>query len=241
MDLKIRVLAIAIGLGCFAATASAVTTTDATFNSVSPGATFNYNLNGSGGSTTAGTFNWTGTSGGSINLGNFTAFCIELTQTISTGSNYAYNVDPLQNGPNPNPMGSTKATEIEELWAKYFSSIFIGTPAQQQQNAAAFQICVWDLEYGSVLSTTSSLDLASGTFYATNLSDPDVVQAQTQLAYIASLGGTGAVANLVALDNPSNQDMVTASPAVPEPVTASLSTLGLGGLILLALRRRRHA
>ena len=251
MRFSIKALAIAAVIGSLAAGASATTTLNATFNGVSPGANFNYSFDGSSTSTTAGTFNWTSVTGGSVNYGAFTAFCIDLTQNISTGGTYLYNVDPLQNGPTPGTdtgghgvngaMGATKAGELDELWGRYFNNILVGTTAQQQQNAAAFQIAVWDIVYGTGLNLTNN----SANFHATNGSDPDVVQAQTELN---SLNGLGPMANLVALDSSTNQDMVMspsgtqpAGGAVPEPMTAGLSALGLGGLLLAALRRRRVA
>ena len=245
----IKALAAALAIGVTSAGALASSTVNATFNSVSPGESFNYSLDGNGESTTAGVFNWTSVAGGTTNLGAYNAFCIELTQTINYGGTYLYNIDPLSNGPTPGydtggngingPMGATKAGDVEELWGRYYTNIFTGSSAQQQVNAAAFQIAIWDIVFGS------NLNLASGNFHATNLSDPAVVLAQSELN---SLTGTGPMANLIALDNSSAQDMVTtttpvvpAGGSVPEAGTTGTAALGLAGLTLAALRRRKVA
>jgi hypothetical protein len=242
----ITLLTVAAAMNCLAGTSFA-TTVNATFSTVSPGETFNYTLDGTSESTSAGVFNWTSVAGGTNNFGSFDAFCIELTQTINYGGTYLYNIDPLANGPTPGldtggpntsgPMGAMKASQLSELWGRYFNTISTGSPAQQNVNAAAFQIAVWDIVFGSNLSLTQ------GYFVADNPSDADVVLAQS---WLNGLNGTGPMADLVALDSPTDQDMVTAVPggpsditaAIPEAATSVTGLLGLGVLALLAARRR---
>jgi hypothetical protein len=240
-----RLLTTAAAIG-WLATAAYATTVKATFNSVAPGESFSFTLDGVDESTSAGVFNWTSVPGGMANLGSFDAFCIELTQDVNYGGTYVYNIDALQDGPTPGtdtggpgvngPMGPAKAAQISELWGRYFNSIFTGSPAQQNINAAAFQIGVWDIVFGSKLS------LAEGNFVADDVSDPSVILAQS---WLNSLDGSGPMANMVALDSPTNQDMVTAVPgplfiiSVPEAATGITGILGLAALVMLAACRRR--
>lgn len=199
----------------------------ATFNGVNPGqgvGALETSLGSIG--TTAGVFNWTRTGGTHVGAptGNFTSFCIELNQNISTGNSYTYNVINLADAPNPglpvpgvNGMGAAKASDIKKLWAAYRSSVVGAT------TAAAFQVAVWEIVYET--TSTYSVSNGSGNFYLTNAAGV-VAQANT---WLSSLGSLTAEANLAALSNDDYQDQVVAVP-LPPAVLAGMGLMTVMGV-----------
>ena len=110
------------------------------------------------------------------------------------------------------PMGSTVATDIEKLWAAYYS------PTMDSQDAAALQVAIWeDMANNSGGNTGGSYTLSvSG-------NDPVTGDASTMLD---SLPDLTAEANLIALVDDGQGYVV-----VPEPTTAGCFLLGLGALV----------
>lgn len=170
----------------------------------------------------AGRFNWHGTLTNPVGLqGNFAAFCIELTQSVSIGSTYSsYDAIQLAAAPQPAaspyaPMGVDDARRISDLWEKQYSKL---TTAN---DFAAFQLCLWEIVYDS------GENLSSGNFRMRN---NNTVRNLGQ-SWLDDINDNAPVAPyLYALSSPHKQDML-----VPTPGAAGLMALG----VLVAVRRKR--
>lgn len=229
-----RLWAMGLAIVLTAATANAATL-DVTLNNVSPSQTFGYSTNGGSSykSTKAGVFNWTRTGGSHVGdpVGNFRSFCVELTQNISPGSSYTYDVVAVEDAPNDgfaSGMGTAKAALLSELWGRFYSPLF------DADQAAAFQVSVWEIVYDG------GVDLAAGSFQAQSLATGFVTLSQT---WLNVLDGTGAMANLGAMTNPNRQDHIYELPTptneqIPAPAAATAGLMGLG---LLGIGRKRRS
>jgi len=217
---------IAVAITC--GSALAVDTVRATFNSVSPSVSCEFSTN-SGGSwtgTLAGSMNWTrdnvtpGTYSGL--QGSFSSFCIEVTQHVAFGGTYTYDVTMTPNAPTPDinfnlPMGNTKASQLSELFGRYYSSLAGNT------DFGAFQMAVWEIVYDTGTS------VSNGVFQIRN-AVPSETLANT---WLGSLDGSGPLmGGLFALSNREAQDQIVPAPGV-------LALAGAGGL--LVTRRRRSS
>ncbi|HMN40799.1 MAG TPA: hypothetical protein PKE29_08115 [Phycisphaerales bacterium] len=195
-----------------------------TFNGVSPSKTLSVSQN-SGSSysnLTSGKFNFTGAANAPTNLqGDFSAFCIQLSQSISSGNSYSdFDTTALASAPVPGTsMGAAKAALVSELWGRNRAGLSTST------QYAAFQLAIWEIVHDSGLSLTG------GTFRASSSSTR--TQAQT---WLNQLDGTGPMASLYALTSPTRQDFVVPMPPIPAPGAAGL---GFAALTLAARRRRR--
>ena len=154
----------------------------------------------------------------------FLAFCLE-PDVLLTPFNNPYAVKSLATA-----GYSAVSNAVSELWGRYRSQV------TNDSTAAAFQVALWEIVYGS-----SDKNLATGDFKLTNTSA--IVQ-NTAQGWLDTLDGTGPMAReLVALqDNGkglNKQDLLTQG-QVPEPGMLGLLAAGLAGLGLARRRARRH-
>lgn len=155
-------------------------------------------------------------------------WCIELTQSITQGSNYNYTTTDLT-AANPSWAG-----RLQELIAQNYQTVL---SAANSITSAAMQLAIWEVVYEPA---SSALNLSNGNFRA-GTTDSDSIaaknMAQGWLDNLSSSADTGKY-KIVMLTSGSAQDLVTVLPT-PIPAAALLfgSALGLGGL----LQRRRRA
>jgi hypothetical protein len=179
-----------------------------------------------------GVVNWTGSPTNAPALrGAFTTFCLELTQDISPGATYVYNLVAMDNAPKPGSaatggpggMGATKASEIRQLWTGFHSSI-----GSDGTKAAAFQLAIWKIEcdWGTGPAAT---DLTTGNFRASG-NNSATSQASTWLTNLTQ-NQYAPDPSLMAMSSPSYQDQLV---AVPMPAPPGIVLGGSGLVVLLA-------
>jgi hypothetical protein len=145
------------------------------------------------------------------------SFCIDVSRQIYAGqtfNDYSYTDLSLAPLAPAGPMGLAAATDIEKLWAAYYS------PSMNNQDAAALQVAIWE-------------DVAAkvGTYSITvSGNDPVTNEAANMLSNLDNLA---AQADLQGLVSPDGQNYVVPVPdtePVPEPTTAGCFLFGLGVL-----------
>lgn len=219
-SLSLAVSAVAALALAAVATATPVTVT---YNGVSPSRTVSLSKN-SGGSYsnyTVGQSNLTGDVSNPADLrGAFTAFCIDINQSISNGSTYTnFNTAALQDAPIPtSPMGAAKADQIAQLWFNERSIL------SSSDSYGAFQVAIWEIV------NDSGLSLTGGAFRAASGSVRTLAQ-----SYLDKIDGVGGRASLYAISSATKQDFVV--PLIPAPGAATLGLMGLG----MAARRNRRS
>ncbi|MGP8055607.1 MAG: PEP-CTERM sorting domain-containing protein [Limisphaerales bacterium] len=147
------------------------------------------------------------------------SFCIDVANINNNNPFTDYYYSALSAAPlaPSGPMGPTAETDIEILWAQYFS------PTMGNQDAAALQVAIWD-----VIAANASPSYIV-TVNNNDLMDPIYGEAQTMIANIPSFAGTPAdLVALVGPDGPAGEQTYVV--AVPEPATVGCFLLGLGAL-----------
>lgn len=150
-----------------------------------------------------------------------TGFCIDPWHwSGSTVQNYTS--ETLGSGPKaPGPMGAAAATQIEQLWAAFYSD------SMSNVNAAAMQLEIWSIVDNAVPGATYSL-------ISIDSSSAAVMAEMQVMANFLSSNPDAATADLIAVTGPG-QDYVIRN--IPDG-GATLCLLGLSLVGVVALRKR---
>jgi len=235
-------LAIAVALGASAAaSADSVTLTFLGFgNPTSTGVRYNSNLSWDARSATnyspitVGSHRW------SVYGQERTTFCTQLFEGVTVGNSYTFNyVSPsmVPDGDDPytapGPMGSVKATLVQDLYRRYYSGL------NGAVSVGAFQIALYEITHENLTATTASdavaqLALDKGAFQAGKTGGL-YASAASMLAASLGVGGFGSLGNnLIGLTNPTAQDQLLVVPVGAPAILAGLGLVGVG-----LLRRRK--
>lgn len=202
---------VAVGALGLAQAASAATLT-ATFNNVGPYNSVSASTDGAANFSgfASGLMNWTKTGGDYAGVnGNFTTFCIELTEHVSNGGSYTYNIVSTDLAPTSlGGMGLAKAAELSELFGRFYA----GLDFDNSDDMTAMQLSVWNIVYDG------DHTLAAGPFQVSN-GGAYFGLAQSMLG---ALDGTGPHASLLAMAAVGVQDQI-----IPEPASLVLLAAGL--------------
>jgi len=165
-------------------------------------------------------FHLTGTPG----LGEFVAFCVELTQRLQNPQDYNIN---------PNLFSASKAADISKLFGSALMGGKMETVFDTAAEAAGFQIALWEVVY----ETGSSYDMASGSFKAWGFDNNAALSAAVNDKAKDYLDGmaNAPMPVLLFLENDDYQDLVT---VVPLPAAGFLLAFGVAGLGLAGRRKK---
>ena len=190
---------------------------------------------------------------GSTGYGQILGFCVEINEGFPDDP-IAYDVVDPTSVPEESPPGNMSANQsamMQDLFRRYYSTtVDRGSSSwtDYQNNAAAFQLVVWEISHENFSSADlagmqAELNIDEGAFVVTDATNGDAGAATTVSTLagnmIAALGGGGwqSYGNLLGASNGSsgsddNQDFLF---VVPSPAIA-----GLAGLGLVGMRRRRR-
>jgi hypothetical protein len=232
---KIAFHALALAAALFPASFAAADTVTATLNNCGPAEIVTVHYDGQNlGQGYAGFINWTATasSGSTAPTGNFSTFCIDLTQDIYIGSGYSFTITDMTSAPDPTPptfggpgMGPTNAQDITNLYAEQYSSI-----GSDSDKAAAFQIAIWEMLY----ETGTLGDITSGNFYVTGQNSNVTTLADDYVTAALGAGNLTFSNEILAMSSSTAQDQLFIGPPNPQyaPVVPTPAAL-IGGIPLL--------
>lgn len=222
--LKIAFAALtAIGLSAAASQASTITIDYQ--NASNPFGSDNYyvpvkvDATGFDGNVRAGQFAMT-----SDDIGDFLAFCFELTQTLRNGQSYDFA---------PTALAESVRDNVDRLFSSAYDLV------TDSLSAAGFQVALWEI----VGDTSTGFDLTSGNFAAMDLVSGGGSVVATAQGYLDGL--SSAPMGLYQIDylvSATSQDLVTASPTpVPVPASGLLLISGFAGIAGLRRIKKRAA
>lgn len=161
-------------------------------------------------------------------------------QQYTPSTNLVLPVTDVSPGPDSyTAFTSNQKAAIQKLFNVFYS------PTLSAVESAGFQLALWEVEHDTPASGTASYDLGGGNFQATNVVDsangnaPAAAVVTAANGYLTNFQTAANTGNwvLTQWSNANSQDFISAQ-AVPEPTTALLISLGLGGLLV---SRRRQA
>jgi len=166
-------------------------------------------------------------------------YCVQLLQGLTVNDCYTFEVKAVEDVPNgpgaPGPMGAMKASMMENLYKRYWSTAQAGG----NTSAAAFAMLVWEISHenfdaGDAVSALSQMSLTTGAFQMQDQAGDGVFDLATSwINEMVTAGTIKSFPNLIGLSNPTKQDHLM---VVPVPAPAVLAGLGLLGV---ARGRRR--
>ena len=164
-------------------------------------------------------------------LGDFVAWCLDVGANIFTGdsSQYKETSDPFANSLT---LGQPTITNITRLFDQYYDPSAGSNVLNDTTQATAFQTTLWKLVYGE--------DLEISNF---NPSGASVLSSEMYDFVTNTENDIARVWNLTFLESTADsrsQNLVTAT-VIPLPAAGWLLVTGLGGLALVARRRKSAA
>jgi hypothetical protein len=234
---------------CLSAAPVAADTVNLTFDKTTKSAAVSVKVNGTSVTGTPGPYYWHESSppSGSPYPNPTTTFCVELTQSISTGNTYTYTATALASQAG---VTATEATLIEKLYGAHYDTAWNSSSFAGSDASTAFQLALWKLVYDQ----GSNLSLSSGKFTVTSASSNATNLAQQWLNGLSSVSNTAFDTNfagyqLLWLSNSYKQDQLTLLPpqtitppppphGVPAPAGLVLGLIGAGCLFGRTMRRR---
>ena len=172
--------------------------------------------------------------------GRVKTFCVELNEGFEDGD-LVYTATDLGGVPEHQPPGNmtmAKQVIMQDLYARWYDSIFTHSFTEMNDVAAAFQLLVWEISHESFTSETDAssgvaeMSLSAGAMAATDFGGSAVSALVQDMIDSLGDGGFRADYRVLGLTNPDSQDMLI---VVPSP-----AVIGLAGLGLVGLRRRRR-
>ena len=164
-------------------------------------------------------------------LGDFVAWCLDVGANIFTSSpsQYKETSEPFANSLT---LEQSAITNITRLFDKYYNPGAVSSVLNDDKQATAFQTTLWKLVYGDDLtisnfSPSGANDLSSDMFDFVTDTDNAIARVWN-LTFLESTA------------NPRSQNLVTAT-VIPLPAAGWLLVTGLGGLALVARRRKSAA
>ena len=175
---------------------------------------------------------------GSGGLGNFVAFCVDLTKVLANGQTYT--------SASVSNFGNTVDTNISKLFSSAYSGI------NSRIKGAAFQVALWEI----ISDTGRGYNLGAGAFSVQSAAYSAAVINQASQYLNGLAGATVGAYTLSYLNSGTSQNIVTVAnvpgspvtppvrpgpPISPVPVPAGLGLLGLALASLAMARMRRKA
>jgi hypothetical protein len=155
--------------------------------------------------------------GGNVTVYN--AFCVDPFHWALPGPISGYNIVPLVGAPKaPGTLNAATATDIEDLWAEFYS------PSMSSASAAGLQIAIWELVSSNAIAS-GALPANEGFSLTPGQSD---FGASLDLASLSTY--TGPTPSLLALTGPGQDYLISPVPDGGE--TFVLLALAAGAMIL---------
>lgn len=219
--MKMTPYILAAGIVTFACGAAHAGTVTAMLESVSPRQAVKIYFPGGNATVYAGKLNWErsqsnpGTHSMDVLNPEFSSYCIDVYQSVAVNQSYTFDVIDDELG---FPMDLARAEKLAKLWGGYADE------ATTNDNAAAFQLAVWNIVYDNDAS------VSAGTFKTTTAGN-FVATADSWLSALETYEGP--IANLAALTSRTAQDQLVEMP-LPPNVPVPLPAAGWAGLAMLA-------